>query len=63
MAGILLIKHYYGGAQVPLPGNTEGVMLPVAGLSIPAAEHSTITSWSRAGELDAFRNMLTQCAA
>ena len=35
-------------------------MLPVAGLSIPAAEHSTITSWGREGEVDAFKNMLTQ---
>ena len=30
----------------------------MAGLSIPAAEHSTITSWTRAGELDAYRNIL-----
>ncbi len=33
---------------------------PGAGLSIPAAEHSTITSWGKDGEVDAFRNMLTQ---
>ncbi|XP_003385030.1 PREDICTED: nicotinamide phosphoribosyltransferase-like [Amphimedon queenslandica] len=32
----------------------------VAGFSIPAAEHSTITSWTKEGEVDAFRNMLTQ---
>jgi len=32
----------------------------VAGFSIPAAEHSTITSWGREGEADAFRNMLKQ---
>lgn len=32
----------------------------MAGYSIPAAEHSTITSWGRDGELDAFRNMLAQ---
>jgi nicotinamide phosphoribosyltransferase len=32
----------------------------MAGFSIPAAEHSTITSWGREGEVDAFRNMLTQ---
>lgn len=31
---------------------------PMAGFSIPASEHSTITSWGRAGELDAYRNML-----
>jgi len=32
---------------------------PCAGSSIPASEHSTITSWTKEGELDAFRNMLT----
>lgn len=32
----------------------------VCGFSIPASEHSTITSWGEAGEVDAFRNMLTQ---
>jgi nicotinamide phosphoribosyltransferase len=31
---------------------------PMAGFSIPAAEHSTITSWAREGEVDAYRNML-----
>lgn len=30
----------------------------MAGLSIPAAEHSTITSWGKEHEVDAFRNML-----
>lgn len=33
---------------------------PMAGFSIPAAEHSTITSWGRDHERDAFANMLTQ---
>jgi nicotinamide phosphoribosyltransferase len=32
----------------------------VCGHSIPASEHSTITSWGINGELDAFRNMLEQ---
>jgi nicotinamide phosphoribosyltransferase len=32
----------------------------MAGFSIPAAEHSTITSWGKEGEVDAFRNMLEQ---
>ena len=31
---------------------------PVAGFSIPAAEHSTITSWGREGEFDAYRNIV-----
>jgi len=64
MAAILCLKYYYGGSDgskacCPLPTDPN-VILPVAGLSIPAAEHSTITSWGRDGELDAFRNMLTQ---
>lgn len=32
----------------------------MAGFSIPAAEHSTITSWGRDGEADAYANMLAQ---
>lgn len=35
---------------------------PMAGFSIPAAEHSTITSWGRENEADAYRNMLRQFA-
>lgn len=35
---------------------------PMAGFSIPAAEHSTITSWGREGEADAYRNMLSRFA-
>jgi nicotinamide phosphoribosyltransferase len=35
---------------------------PMAGFSIPAAEHSTITSWGREHEVDAYRNMLKQFA-
>lgn len=30
----------------------------MAGFSIPASEHSTMTSWGQAGEADAMRNML-----
>jgi nicotinamide phosphoribosyltransferase len=32
----------------------------MAGYSIPAAEHSTITSWGKSRELDAYANMLEQ---
>jgi len=35
---------------------------PMAGFSIPAAEHSTITAWGRAGEAQAYRNMLAAYA-
>lgn len=44
--GILLARKFY-----------EEKM---AGFSIPAAEHSTITSWLKEHEVDACRNMLTQ---
>jgi nicotinamide phosphoribosyltransferase len=33
------------------------------GFSIPAAEHSTITSWGKASEYDAYNNMVEQYAA
>ena len=46
IAAILLAKKYYNE--------------PMAGFSIPAAEHSTITSWGREGECAAYRNMLSQ---
>lgn len=31
---------------------------PIAGFSVPAAEHSTITSWGKDREVDAYRNMI-----
>jgi nicotinamide phosphoribosyltransferase len=46
LAGILVARRYYHE--------------PMAGFSIPAAEHSTITSWGRDGEQAAYANMLRQ---
>ncbi len=46
LAALQFGRHYYHALM--------------AGFSIPAAEHSTITSWGRAGEVDACRNMLRQ---
>jgi nicotinamide phosphoribosyltransferase len=46
MAAIVLAKQYYGESY--------------SGFSIPASEHSTMTSWGREGEVEAMRNMLTQ---
>jgi len=46
--GVLAAREYYGEAM--------------AGFSIPAAEHSTITAWGKEHELDAYRNMLRQFA-
>lgn len=44
--GLLLARKFYG-AEMP-------------GFSIPAAEHSTITSWGEENEVRAMKNMLTQ---
>ena len=46
MAGVLHVMDVYGG--------------DVCGFSIPAAEHSTITSWGRTNEVNAYRNMVKQ---
>lgn len=48
VVGIEAANYYYGSEM--------------AGFSIPAAEHSTITTWGPTGEADAFRNMLTKFA-
>lgn len=46
--GLLAAQHYYNA--------------DMAGFSIPASEHSTITAWERDRELDAYRNMIEQFA-
>ncbi|XP_003380227.1 nicotinamide phosphoribosyltransferase [Trichinella spiralis] len=46
VAGIRLCSKYYGCSM--------------AGVSIPAAEHSTITSWKRENEVEAYRHLLQQ---
>ena len=48
LTGVLYAREYYNAG--------------IAGFSIPAAEHSTITSWGRDGEVNAYRNMLNQFA-
>ena len=48
ITGILFAREYYNAG--------------IAGFSIPAAEHSTITSWGRDNEVKAYDNMLTQFA-
>ena len=46
LAGILVARDFYD--------------CPMAGFSIPAAEHSTQNSWGRDNEVEAMRNMLAQ---
>jgi nicotinamide phosphoribosyltransferase len=48
VSGVLFAREYYNAG--------------IAGFSIPAAEHSTITSWGRDNEVEAYRNMLRQFA-
>lgn len=46
LSGIMAARRYYNA--------------DMAGFSIPAAEHSTITSWGRDGETAAYANMIQQ---
>jgi nicotinamide phosphoribosyltransferase len=46
--GVIGAMQYYGA--------------DVSGYSIPASEHSTITSWGEEGEVEAFKNMIEQFA-
>ena len=48
ITGVLYAREYYNAG--------------VAGFSIPAAEHSTITSWGRDNEVKAYENMVRQFA-
>lgn len=47
-------------AAIPFLMEMYDADLNTIGFSIPAAEHSTITSWGREREEDAYRNMVTQ---
>lgn len=46
VAALTWLRDYYGA--------------DMAGFSVPASEHSTMTSWGRDHEVDAYRNMLVQ---
>ena len=48
ISGILFARQYYNAG--------------VAGFSIPAMEHSTVTSWGRDNEVKAYENMVAQYA-
>lgn len=44
IAGLCFARSYYNGG--------------IAGFSVPAMEHSTVTSWGRDNEVDSYRNMI-----
>lgn len=48
LAGVFMANKFYN--------------IKMSGFSIPAAEHSSITSWGKEHEVDAYRNMLRQFA-
>lgn len=48
IAALLVARRHYGEAM--------------AGFSIPASEHSTMTTWGKAAEADAYRNMIERFA-
>ena len=66
VAGYVCARQYYdepmAGFSIPVRENILCVSfyLFVTNCLSQAAEHSTITSWTRSGESDAFKNMLTQ---
>lgn len=47
-------------AGVDCANSLYGTRVGMAGYSIPAAEHSTMTMWGRDREVDAYRNMIRQ---
>ena len=59
VAGMIVAKEAYGASVSPTDGYG---LFPTScpGYSIPASEHSTITSWGREGETAAMENMLDQ---
>lgn len=62
LGGAAHLVNFLGSDNMPasvLAAAYYGADGPV-GFSIPAAEHSTITSWTRGGEGAAFANMLAQ---
>jgi nicotinamide phosphoribosyltransferase len=55
-----LVNFFGTDTMVALEMLAEYYDCDMAGVSIPASEHSTITSWGRENEVDAFDNMITQ---
>lgn len=59
IGGLAHLVNFRGGDTVPpLILAREYYDCRMAGFSIPASEHSTMTSWNQDGEVDAMRNMI-----
>jgi nicotinamide phosphoribosyltransferase len=63
LGGMAHLVNFMGSDTLSaIVGAREYYNCDMAGYSIPAAEHSTITSWGRDMEVEAYRNMIKQFA-
>lgn len=61
LGGLAHLVNFMSTDTVPaLLGGAAWYHEPMAGFSIPAMEHSTVTSWGRRNEEQAFRNILAR---
>lgn len=61
LGGMGHLVNFFGSDTVEaLRGARKYYGEPMAGFSIPAAEHSTITAWTRTKEGEAYKNMVDQ---
>lgn len=61
LGGMAHLVNFMGSDTVEaLVGARRFYNAEMAGYSIPASEHSTITTWGKDGEADAYRNMIRQ---
>ena len=61
IGGCAHLVNFLGTDTVPALGVARDYYgADMAGFSVPASEHSTMTAWGREHEVDAFRNMIEQ---
>jgi nicotinamide phosphoribosyltransferase len=61
LGGLAHLVNFQGGDTLSaVLGGRAWYHEPMAAFSIPAAEHSTVTSWGRENEVEAYRNMLVR---
>lgn len=65
LGGMAHLVNFQGSDTIEgvlLANKAYGCKNGMAGFSIPASEHSTMTAWGKGGELEAYRNMIKQFA-
>jgi len=60
--GLVFAKEYYSATAGEMDDKAPGYVKPAWGMTIPASEHSTMTSWGAQphDEFAAYKNMLTE---